>query len=252
MKASLAPVLLFALLAPIARADLLVTPTHAAGAYQFVDSFGAFPPDEGDRSREATSPSAFASSGSSQFGQDPGSIAGAGAGFNDTFFFVFPNIVNQAGISGTAHARAQVADSGPGLMQGVATSNATVEFDVTHEVLFNLSGALTIAGVANTGSGSLIAIISLELLRDNLPYAGISASLTLPQNAMIPLSQTGTLQPGHYVLAGYATAAASSSTPGSNWSGDASFSATLTFAAIPEPALALPLGLALLARRRRR
>jgi len=252
MKAHLAPVLSLALCAA-ARADLLVVPTHAFGSYEFVLSSPGGPPIERERSREATLPSAFSGSGSVTYGPAQGNSGSAGAGFDNLFFFVFPTgEVNEARISGTASGAARIGSSSPAFLQSTASSADSAEFDVATEIRYDLTGALTVSGAASTGAGALITMAGVELLRNNATYSGINSALSLPQNASLPINQSGTLLPGHYVLRGYATAATTSSTPDSQWAGNVSFLADMTFTAIPEPHLAAPLALALLYTRRRR
>lgn len=236
-----------------ANAELLVTPTFTSGSYQTVYAQGTIPPTAEDRHREDTSSTIFSSSFSlgSPNPSPQGNVIYTAAGFTNDFFFELPiGEVNHLRLRGQSASAAKIGPTNPIPFQTSGSAIGRAEFDVTTEVRFDLTGALTISDVATGGPGSALAMVGLRLTRNGITY-GAPQGLSSLANASIPLNFAGTLLPGHYILHTFATTSAAGPEAGSNWAATAAYDARLAFSPIPAPATLPLLALGLAFHRRR-
>ncbi len=241
-------------LAGSARAGLLVTPTFMSGEYQIARFTEGEEPSTSGNYRERDGSGAFASGGSSGGNIFQGTILRAGAGFTNEYFLTISPLANvdYARLRGTADTIVRVDTEFPGVRQATAVSRARIEFDVTQEVQYDLTGLLATGGVLAVGPGSGMTHVGVKLLRNQTVYGGINFSLFEFGDSVMPLNFSGTMTTGHYILECFAFSAADGDIGWSHWSSRAEYDVRLDFSPVPAPGTVslLLLGLAMTRRRR--
>lgn len=248
----LASVLVIAITAAPAAAQLLVQPVRATGSYSYTAIRLPQAPIFSSDLEEHTTPGGFGAGNSGSTGQgQPLSTISFGAQYDITNFFQFPiGDVNTIEASGFADAGFEIADGADVSFASTAISSSIITFLVTEPVIWTGTGSLTVSNALASGDGLGVVGAHFQLRRgiillQTLAIDTFAASTT-------PISLGGELTPGEYTLSLSANASTTSTAPGAQWRARAEYDLHIDFTPVPSPGTAIALTLAGAAGLRRR